>query len=810
VSVTAALVRRGQASRRPRGDLGALLGVAAFLVVLLIALFGEHLAPHEAIYFVPEHGEDPRPYDPGLVFPFGSDVLGRDLVSLVLAGAQATLAIVLISGIVRVLAGALVAAFGGWWRPMRLATEWVAELVSAVPATLVALVLVKIFVKSETSLLVFIAALLVTGWAGPYRVIRAEMDRLANMQFTQGARAIGVSRWRLLWRHHLPHLLPVVALNTTQQVIASLVLVAELGVLGVALGVTRTINIEESLSRVVPTQMNVAQLSDPPEWGGLLASARTIESLWTTRWLVFIPGIAIALTAVAVALIGVTVARRYARRDVIDDLRSRSAAVFAVAILAMFLVSSFVPGRYAAAREWAATARAELRPTADIEKAFSDAGLRPVGASYAVKREITTIAQTGAATVRAGGVTLTEPFPHSSLDVPDRNRTVRSFVSGKAGGGIVEAPLVFASRGVSQADYPALPQAPYPPRNDDFGKLIRDYKYADDYAGIDVRGKVVLLARFIGFKARPPRDSFNYAPGPAPDDSITNAIKRGAAAVIFVDPALWLYNDLPATVSYGTGGLNGGINPYLRAEGLHPPEGISGVPVVVLGDVAARQFVEQFGIDLAPFFAQDERGDERYTISRSRHLGVTARVEVPVQRRTASVTSHVAEVANAPDGAARIVVWSIKRPGAPHPSADVLAALGRSLGPRGVPFVFVDFDPSLDADANAKTIGEVLKGRRIGLLVVLDHLEGANLRFVTPYGDLIPALDLYAEEAGARFQRTLITPRIGSIDAVAPFFDVKTVLIEGSRGEGDLRADAAAVVGYLAGRLALGAEELPR
>lgn len=281
--------------------------------------------------------------------------------------------------------------------------------------------------------MVFIAALLVTGWAGPYRVIRAEMDRLANMQFTQGARAIGVSRWRLLWPHRLPHLVPVIAINTSQQVIASLVLVAELGVLGVALGLTRTINIEESLSRVLPTQVNIAQISDPPEWGGLLASARTIESLWTTRWLVFIPGIAFALTAVAVAVIGFTVARRYARRDVIDDLRSGGAVVFGVAVLTMVLVSSLVPERYAAAGEWARAARAQLEPTADIERAFADAGPRPVGPNYAVTREITTIAQTGAATVRAGGVTLTEPFPHSSTrwcEAPPRSRTPRHPASG--------------------------------------------------------------------------------------------------------------------------------------------------------------------------------------------------------------------------------------------------------------------------------------------------------------------------------------------------------------------------------------------
>jgi peptide/nickel transport system permease protein len=809
----AEMVRDGSPPRASAPDVGAIIGIAAFLGILVIALFGERLAPHEAIYFVPEHGTDPRPYDPGVVFPFGSDVLGRDLVSLVLAGARATLAIVLVSGVARVLAGALVAALGSWWRPSRLAIEWLSELVSAVPATLVALVLVKIFVKGETSLLVFIGALLVTGWAGPYRVVRAELDRLASMPFTQGARAIGIGRWRMFWRHHLPHLVPTVALNVSQQVVASLVLVAELGVLGVALGLTRTINIEESLSRAVTTQVNVAQLSEPPEWGGLLASARTIESLWTTRWLVLVPGIAFAVSAVMVALIGFGLARRYARRDVIDDLRGRGVAALGVTVLTVFLVSSLVPERYAAAREWAAVARGELRPTTDIEQAFADAGLRPVGSSYSVRREITRIVQTGAATVSAGSIKLTEPFPHSSLDVPDRDRTVRSFVTEGTGGGVVEAPLVFAGRGINAADYPLSPPPPiFGPRNEDVAKLIREYNYADDYAGIDVRGKVVLLVRFLGIagtKAAARSFQGNPARGPL-EESVANAITRGAAAVIFVDPALWLYTDLPATASYGTSEVTGGSNPFLRAEQTHPPTGTSGVPVVVLGDVAAAKLVEPFGLDLSPFFHFDERGAERYTRSPSRDLGVIARVEVPLQRQTASVTSHVAEVANVSDDAPRIVVWTIKRPGALHPSTDVLAALSRLLGARRVPFILVEFDPSLDRAANVKSIAEVLKVRRIALVLVLDQLDGPSLRFTTPYGDLIPALDLYAKQAGTRYDRTLETARIGAIDEVAPFVNTKTVLISGSRGEGDPRADAAALVGYLAGRLSLGAEELPR
>src|SRR5438105_11185722 len=127
---------RGAPSHRLRSiDPWLVVGIAAFFALIVVALFGERLAPNDPIYFVVEHGSDPRPYDPGIVFPFGSDVLGRDLVSLVLAGAGTTLAIVAVGGAARVTAGTFVAALGLWWRPMRLVSESVAELVSAIPAT---------------------------------------------------------------------------------------------------------------------------------------------------------------------------------------------------------------------------------------------------------------------------------------------------------------------------------------------------------------------------------------------------------------------------------------------------------------------------------------------------------------------------------------------------------------------------------------------------------------------------------------------------------------------------------------------------
>ncbi len=802
---------RSAASRGRIRRVEPLLVAAAFalLGLLFLSLFGDRIAPHESVYFVVEHGTDPRPYDPGLVFPFGSDVLGRDIFSLVLAGAGTTLQIVLLSGVARVVAGAMVAAVGSMWRPARLASESVAEVVSAVPATLVALVLVKILVRTETSLLVFIGALLTTGWAGPYRVIRAELDRLAGMPFTEGARAVGIAPWRLFWRHQLPHLVPVLALNATQQVVASLVLVAELGVLGVALGVTRTINIQESLSRVITGQLNVAQIPDPPEWGGLLASARTIESLYLTRWLIVVPGLAFAITAAAVAAIGFALSRRYARRDLLQDLHWRRSGPLAVAVLAIVVVAGLVPERYAAAREWAANARGALGPSTDTVQAFDAAGLQPLTPGYAVRREISSVIRTAPAKVRIGNVTVDE---QSSRDTnyPLNSRHVEALVAAETGGGTVDLPLVFVGRGITPSEEPNPPVGTlFGGQLPSLGALIKDYP--DDWAGVDVHGKAVVLLRFSGVRTKPPGSrSQADVLGIPPTTSIATAIRHGAAAVLLVDAALPLYTDEPGGDTYAFGDSVGGVNPYLRMEQGSPAQTTSGVPVVVLSPRYAATLLGPIGLDVGPASKLDVVNQYAGARSTARELGVTAHIEVPVERRTATSTSFVGATPGGPADSSHVLVWAIRR-GDAHPTTEVLLALARSLRGRSVPFIFVDFDPSIDARGNISKIAEVLAGRRIGLVLVLDKLEGNALRFTTPYGDLIPAMDLYADKAGARHVATQVTAVPGDLAAeTAPFVDVKTVLVQGQGERDDIRPDAAAFLGYLAGRVALSAEELPR
>jgi hypothetical protein len=75
---------------------------------------------------------------------------------------------------------------------------------------------------------------------------------------------------------------------------------------------------------------------------------------------------------------------------------------------------------------------------------------------------------------------------------------------------------------------------------------------------------------------------------------------------------------------------------------------------------------------------------------------------------------------------------------------------------------------------------------------------------------LILALDQYADISGAPHAITRNTATVLALGESAPLPGVRTVLISGHGDQGDLSKDAAAVIGYLAGRLSLGAEELPR
>ena len=793
------------------------IGLFAFFALLFVALFGERIAPYEPIYFVVTRGDQQRPYAPGEVYPLGSDVLGRDLFSLVLAGARATLIIAVAAGLARVFAGLAIAVAASWWRPLRTLADSLAEIVSAVPATLVAVLIVLIFIRGDTQIFTFVGALLVTGWAGPYRIARTEIDRLRGSPFSESALALGVRRLPIFVRHHLPHLVPILAVSTAQQAVASLVAVAELGVLGIFVGATKFVNLSESVGALTflrPTDVGSLWISEIPEWGGLLANGRGIQNLWTTRWVILVPGVAFALAAMAISAIGLGIARQYQRRNAFYDIGSRGAAVLGAVCVLAVLASALVPERYAAALEWAEAARARARIGAPLEQAFAESGLRPIGASYAIERQVSQIQQTGPASVNVAGAGEVS----EEADGPTEVLPVLYFASG---GAVLDAPIVYASWGLSPSDHPQSPtsvgtfgSAP------SLGAVVKDW--TDDYRAVDVRGKVAVILRMPNIQSSPR----SITQGQDFELTITNALKRGAVAVLYIDPGL---PTLPVTTFRGNL-----INPYRRLADTVPLKRPDGPPVIVLSLNAGERILGPLGVSPTaiwnamgrtaatglggpgPGFAFGvklvQSDDPIAKTSYARDLGTQAHVELPVARVAATPKSYVGVTPGEPS---RVLIWAVMPAtrGSSRPATDALAAFIRSLAGRtGAGIAVVAFDRTVDTLGNARAIADLLGRTRWDTIVVLDDLEGERLRFDTIFGDLIPMFDQYAGRAGSRavITRGISNPETWSWPGMEAFPKSRATIVRATGEGGDVRADVAALLGYVAGRDALAAPELRR
>ncbi|MFC3085312.1 ABC transporter permease [Tabrizicola soli] len=263
----------------------ALLGLA--LIALVVA--GAVLAPWIAPYAPDEQLFDGltlegAPLPPDARFIFGTDLLGRDLFTRILYGAQTSLVIGVVANGLALIIGTLVGITAGYFR------GWIGavlmrftDLMMAFPALLLAICLAAIF---QPSLWIVAMVIALVNWVQAARVIYTETSSLATRDFIAAERTLGAGTGRILFRHILPHLVPTIIVWGT-------------------LGISTTVLLEATLSF-----LGVGVQPPTPSWGNIIFENQT----WfqTAPWLVFIPGAAIILLALAFNLVG------DALRDVLD------------------------------------------------------------------------------------------------------------------------------------------------------------------------------------------------------------------------------------------------------------------------------------------------------------------------------------------------------------------------------------------------------------------------------------------------------------------------------------------------------------
>ncbi|KEO54263.1 ABC transporter permease [Thioclava pacifica] len=263
----------------------AILGMAIIAIVTLGAIFAPWIAP-----FAPQDQMfdgltlEGAPMPPGEKFWLGTDLLGRDLFSRILYGARTSLIIGVVANGLALIIGTLIGVTAGYFR------GWIGavlmrftDLMMAFPALLLAICLAAIFTPSLWIVAMVIA---LVNWVQTARVVYTETSALAEREFVAAEKTLGAGTARILFRHILPHLVPMIIVWGT-------------------LGISTTVLLEATLS-----YLGVGVQPPTPSWGNIIFENQTYFQ--AAPWLVFIPGAAILLLALSFNLVG------DALRDVLD------------------------------------------------------------------------------------------------------------------------------------------------------------------------------------------------------------------------------------------------------------------------------------------------------------------------------------------------------------------------------------------------------------------------------------------------------------------------------------------------------------
>ncbi len=250
----------------------AVVAAAVVAVLALAAMLAPALAPWDA------HKPDTRKIlaGPSGSHWFGTDQLGRDVLSRVLHGSRVSLAVGFVSvGIATAIGVLLGAAAGYHGGTMDAVIMRLVDLMLVFPRFFLLLAVLAFLQPSIWTIMTVIG---LTGWMGVARLVRAEFLSLREREFVIWSESIGASAWRVVFRHILPNALAPVLVAMTLGVPAAILTESGLSFLG--LGV------------------------QPPyaTWGNILNDGKdSIEIAW---WMTVYPGLAILITVLAYNLFG--------------------------------------------------------------------------------------------------------------------------------------------------------------------------------------------------------------------------------------------------------------------------------------------------------------------------------------------------------------------------------------------------------------------------------------------------------------------------------------------------------------------------
>ncbi len=272
----------------------AVIGGIMVLALFIIAALAPFIAPYDPYEIDRKHVLE----IPSLLHPFGTDDLGRDVLSRMIFASRISLAVGFISVGIATAIGMILGAFGGYYgKLIDRIIRWFVDTMLSIPTFFLILAVIayinpnlwnemlpKQFIRfleiiiMDPNILNIMIVIGLTSWMGVARLVRAEFLSLKEREFVFAARALGASNMRIIFKH--------IMINSMAPVFVSAIF-----------GVAGAILTESALSF-----LGLGVQPPHPSWGNILTLGKdNIEIAW---WLSVFPGLAILITVLVYNLVG--------------------------------------------------------------------------------------------------------------------------------------------------------------------------------------------------------------------------------------------------------------------------------------------------------------------------------------------------------------------------------------------------------------------------------------------------------------------------------------------------------------------------
>lgn len=250
----------------------AMIGLAIFIIEILVAIFAPLIAPYDytAMDFLAINA------GPSSQHWFGCDDLGRDIFSRIIIGSRYSITIgicaIAVATVIGCAIGAVAGYYGGWVDNLIMR---ILDVIQAIPGMLLMIVAAAMLGPGFVNTILAMSIGTIPGMA---RMLRAQMLKERGNEYIEAETSINCSTLRIILSHLMPNCMSPIIVQATMGVGQTITLAAGLSFLG--LGVQ----------------------PPAPEWGAMLSNARSF--MRTAPHLVIFPGLAIAVTVLALNLLG--------------------------------------------------------------------------------------------------------------------------------------------------------------------------------------------------------------------------------------------------------------------------------------------------------------------------------------------------------------------------------------------------------------------------------------------------------------------------------------------------------------------------